>query len=308
MERPVFIGLDIAKRHLDLAVYPADSQQFPNDEAGIAAVVSYLQAFAPELIVCEASGGYERAVVAALLAAQLPVAVVNPRQVRDFAKATGQLAKTDRLDAQVLAHFAAVLQPTPRPVPDALTQHLDGLVTRRRQLVAILTAERLRLAQASSDLRPRIHAHIRWLEHDLATLDDDLDHLIQQSPVWRINEALLRSIPGIGPVIARTLLAELPELGTLNRKQIAALAGVAPFSRESGTWRGRQMIAGGRASVRAALYMGAVVAMRYNLAIRTFYERLVGSGKPKKLALTACMRKLLLICHAVLRQQVAWSP
>ena len=242
-----------------------------------------------------------------LAAVALPVVVANPRQVRDFAKATGQLAKTDRLDAQLIALFAERVHPHPRPLPDAVLQQLEALMTRRRQLLDMLTAEGNRLEHAAAPIRREITRHIRWLERRIAAVDRDLDDTIQKSPAWRAKENLLRTVPGIGPVVSRTLLADLPELGRLNRKQIAALVGVAPLARDSGTLRGKRVVWGGRAPVRAVLYMGALVATRRNPALRAFYRRLLGAGKPKKVALIACMRKLLTILNAMMRTNTTWQ-
>jgi transposase len=272
-------------------------------------VVERLQALQPELIVLEPTGGYERLLVAALAQAGLPVAVVNARQVRDFAKATGRLAKTDALDAQVLAHFADAVHPTPRPLPDAQTQELEAVLERRRQLVGMRTAERNRLHTAPKAVRAGIKAHITWLDGELQTIDGELDGMIQMSPLWREQEDLLRSVPGIGPVVALTLLAELPELGRLDRRKLAALVGVAPLNRDSGSLRGKRTIWGGRGQVRSTLYMATLTAIRYNPVIRAFYQRLCAAGKPKKTALTACMRKLLTILHAILMRRTPWrSP
>jgi transposase len=257
--------------------------------------------------VLEATGGREGPAVAALAAAGLPVAVVNPRQVRDFARAIGQLAKTDVLDAQVLAHFAQVIHPTPRPLPDEQAQELTALMARRRQLIQMQTAERQRLDTALPRVRSQIQRHLAWLEAELADLDQSLHNQVQASPVWRERENLLRSVPGIGPTTALTLLAELPELGQLDRKAIAALVGVAPLSCESGTWRGRRIVWGGRARVRTALYMATLVASRHNPRIAAFYGRLCAAGKPKKVALIACMHKLLTILNAIVRQGSPWS-
>jgi transposase len=259
------------------------------------------------LIVLEATGGFERKVTRALAGAELPVVVVNPRQVRDFAKATGRLAKTDRLDAEVLAHFGETVRPALRPLPDDVLLELRALIARRRQITAMIVAERNRLTGASKTVRKRIDAHIRWLEAELDRADKDLDHSIRQSPIWQENQDLLKSVPGVGPVISRTLLAELPELGRLNRKQIAALVGVAPLNRDSGTLKGRRTVWGGRATVRAALYMAALVATRRNSVIQTFYKRLRNAGKAPKAALVACMRKLLTILNAMIKHRTRWS-
>ena len=302
-----FVGIDVAKADFVVASRPDPaSWTATNDAAGIARTLERLRALQPGLIVLEATGGYETALVAALVAGGLPVVVANPRQVRDFGKATGQLAKTDQLDAHILALFAERVQPTPRPLPDAALLELDALITRRRQLVDMLTAEHNRLTHASPAIRRNIGQHIRWLERRVADVDRDLDDRIQKSPVWRAKENLLRTVPGIGPVVSRTLLAELPELGHLNRKQIAALVGVAPLARDSGTLRGKRLVWGGRAPVRAALYMSALVGARRNVVIRAFYRRLVTAGKPKKVALTACMRKLLTILNAMVRSNTVW--
>jgi transposase len=302
-----YVGIDVAKAQLDVAVRPTGIQWVAtNDEEGISALVARLQTLQPTLVVLEATGGREVPVTVALVAAGLPVAVVNPRQVRDFARAIGQLAKTDALDAQVLARFAEVVRPTPRPVPDAQAQELSALLARRRQLVAMLTAERQRLDTALPAVRRHIQRHITWLAQELADVDRTLRDLVRASSVWREQENLLRGVPGIGPTTAFTLLAELPELGRLSRKEIAALVGVAPLNCESGTLRGRRVVWGGRARVRTALYMAALVATRHNPVIRAFYQRLCATGKPKKVALVACMHKLLLILNAILRQRTPW--
>jgi len=303
----VFVGIDVAKAQLDIALRPTgEGWTVTNDEPGIATLVTRLQEIAPQLIGLEATGGYQRAVVAALAAAALPIVVVNPRQVRDFAKATGQLAKTDGLDARAVAHFAEAVRPTPRPVPDAQTEELRALLARRRQLIAMRTAEHNRLEHAPHRLRADIEAHIAWLDQRVAALDNDLDTTLRASPVWRERETLYRSVPGIGPVCARTLMLDLPELGTLSRQRIAALVGVAPFHRDSGTLRGSRTTWGGRAHVRAVLYMSTLVAVRYNPVLKRFYERLRTAGKVAKVALTACMRKLLTILNAMATHQKPW--
>ncbi len=302
-----FVGVDIAKADVVVALRPtAETWTAPNDDAGVRATVDRLAPLRPALIVVEAMGGYETRLVAALAHAGLPVVVASPRQVRDFAKGTGQLTKTDRLDAQVLALFAERVRPEPRPLPDAALQALDALLTRRRQLLERLIAERQRLAHARPPIRRSLTEHIRWLERRLGDVDRDLDQAVQTSPVWRAQEDLLRRAPGVGRVVSRTLLAELPELGTLSRKRIAALVGVAPLARDSGTLRGRRLVWGGRASVRVALYMATLVASRRNPVIRAFYTRLVAAGKLKKVALIAGMRKLLTILNAMLRTNTPW--
>jgi transposase len=304
---PAFIGIDVAKAELVIAIRPSgDRWAVDNDESGIQKLVQQLRRHGPALIVLEATGGYERAAVAALAAARLPVVVANPRQARDFARATGQLAKTDQIDAETLALFAERVRPEPRALPDEAAQALDALLTRRRQVLEMLVAERNRLEHALPAVRRGITQHIRWLERQLEDVDRDLDASIQSSPVWRAQENLLRSVPGVGPILSRTLIGELPELGTLPRKQIAALAGVAPLARDSGTIKGKRLVWGGRAPVRAALYMAALVGTRCNPVLRAFYRRLLAAGKPKKVALTACMRKLLIILNAMMRTNTTW--
>lgn len=305
---PIFIGIDVSKARLDVAMRPTgDSDSAANDELGIKALVRRLAPMKPALIVLEATGGLERPVTRALASAELPVVVVNPRQVRDFAKATGQLAKTDSIDAVVLARFAEAVRPAVRPLPDEVTLELRALIARRRQITEMIVAESNRLSGASKALKKRIDAHIRWLQAELGRADKDLDQSIGQSPIWCENQDLLKSVPGIGPIVSRTLLAELPELGELNRKQIAALVGVAPFNRDSGKLKGRRAIWGGRATVRAALYMAALVASRRNAVIRVFYKRLRAAGKAPKVALVACMRKLLTILNAMIKHKTRWS-
>jgi transposase len=305
---PCFVGIDVAKAQLDIAVRPSGERwAVPNDADGVVTLVERMQALHPTLIVLEATGGLERVATAALATAGLPVVVVTPRQARDFARATGQLAKTDALDARILAHFADVIRPTPRPLPDAQTQELRALLGRRQQLIGMRTAEQNRLLGTSGRLQADIAAHITWLTARLATLDDDLETLLRASPLWRDNDDLLQSAPGIGPVCARTLLLELPELGTLTRQQIAALVGVAPLNCDSGTLRGRRKIWGGRAHVRTVLYMGTLVATRHNPRIKAFYERLLAGGKVKKVALTACMHKFLTILNAMLKHRTPWQ-
>ena len=310
MEHSHFVGIDVSKAHLDVHVRPtAEAFRVSHDEAGISALIERLGPTAPAVIVLEATGGYEVTVAATLASAGLPVAVVNPRQVRDFARATGQLAKTDTLDARVIALFAEAVRPAPRPVPDEQAQALRELIARRRQLVDMLGAEqnRRRLLH-DRRLQRHVDAHIAWLEEALRRLDRDLTTLIRSTPVWRETEDLLRSVPGIGPVTACTLIADLPELGRLDRRRIAALAGLAPFARDSGAFRGRRMIGGGRAHIRRVLYMATLTAIKHNPAIRAFYLRLVAAGRPGKLALTAAMRKLLTVLNAMLRDRRPWQP
>ena len=304
----LFVGVDVAKAHLDIAVRPTGAQwRAANDEAGIAGVVAALQKLAPTLVSLEASGGWEQPLVLALGVAQIPTAVLNPRQVRDFAKATGQLAKTDEIDARVLAHFGDALRPDVRALPDAQSQALAALVARRQQIVAMLTAEKHRLGPAAAAVRARIRAHIAWLQNELDALNTDLDRMIQDHPEWSGQQKLLKSVPGVGRVLALTLVAGLPELGKLNRRDIAHLVGVAPLNRDTGQRRGKRMIWGGRAHVRAVLYMATLVATRYNPTIHAFYERLCKAGKAKKVALTACMRKLLTILNTMTHNQTPWK-
>ena len=305
---PIFIGIDVAKDRLDVNLQPSgESFHVARDEPGLAELVRRLLPRGVELIALEATGGYEVVVAATLATAGLPVAVVNPRQIRDFARATGRLAKTDALDAHTIAVFAATVRPAARPVAEAQARLLGELVARRRQLVDMLGAEqnRRRLIEQPV-LRQRLDAHIRWLERALHDLESDIDSTVRSSPLWRATEDLLRSVPGIGPITAHTLIADLPELGRLDRRKIAALVGVAPINRDSGTLRGRRMIAGGRAPVRHVLYMATLSAIRHNAVIAAFYQRLRQAGRPGKLALTAAMRKLLVILNAILRDQRPW--
>lgn len=305
----VFVGIDVSKSRLDVSSRPSGEKfSATNDEAGIAGLAVRLKDLAPTLVIIEATGGYQTAVVAALACEKLPVAVVNPRQVRDFAKATGKLAKTDSLDAAILAHFGEALRPEPKPLEDEEAAELGALLARRRQVVEMITAETNRMAQSRGAMRTRIKSHINFLRHELAEMNRDLDQTLRRSPVWREQDELLQSVPGVGRVLAATLLSELPELGRLNRKKVAALVGVAPLNRDSGTLHGRRHVTGGRASVRATLYMATLVATRWNPTIRAFYERLCAAGKLKKVALVACMRKLLTILNAMMRSNRSWSP
>jgi transposase len=306
MEATRYVGIDVSAATLDIAVHEGSVTQVRNDRTGITAVVKELQATSPALVVLEATGAYHREVTSALAAAGVPVAVVNPRQVRDFARSTGQLAKTDRLDATMLARFAAVVRPTPRPIPDEATQALAAILERRRQLVEMLTAEKNRLAVASKHVRPSVQQVIRALEKALGTTDDEVDRWIRSSPLWRQQEDLLRSMPGVGPQTARLLIAALPELGHLTRREIAALVGVAPLACDSGKMRGQRRCWGGRARIRAVLYMAAVAATRFNPVIRALYRRLRAKGKPAKLALTACMRRMLTILNAMAKTHQHW--
>jgi transposase len=307
MKNEVFVGLDVSKQHLDVAVRP-QSRHFVtlNNDRGIEQLVKRLAALKPRLIVLEASGGYEFLITAALAQAQLPVALINPQAVRKFAGATGKLAKTDKIDAQVLAHFAEALKPEPRPLPDQEQQLLKAALQRRIQVVKMIGQEKNRLEKTFIPaLTQDIQAHLTWLQQRLEQLDRDLNDQIRRSPLWR--DRLLQSIPGVGPVVARAVMAQLPEAGTLPAKKTVALVGVAPYNRDSGRFRGKRMIRGGRSHLRHMLYMAAVVAARFNPLIRPFYQRLLAAGKPKKLALTACMRKLVLIINAMLKNNQPWN-
>ena len=304
------VGIDVSKSELEVALLGSDTliDPVPNDPAGIARLVSRLESMAPARIVLEATGGYQYAVTLALAAAGLPVVVVNPRQVRDFARSMGQLAKTDRIDAAVLAEFAHRVRPPIRPVSDEDTAVLRALAVRRQQIVDMLVAEKNRRAMALRALRPRINKHIRTLERDLREIDRDIQTTIRSSTVWRETDDLLQSTPGIGPATSTMLITHLPELGSMDRRQVAALVGVAPMNRDSGTFRGRRMITGGRAPVRRALYMATLVAIRHNPAIAAYYQRLRAAGKQPKVAITACMRKLLTMLNAMARDRMLWNP
>ena len=308
-EQACFIGIDVSKATLDVAVRPAgEVWQAANTADGISQLVERLCALAPALIVLEPTGGLERRLTAELVAARLPVAVVNPRRPREFARSIGLLAKTDRLDAGLLARYAEQIRPEPRALADAELQDLEALVARRRQLVGLLVAERNRLHQARARVQPSIAALLETLTRQIAELDREIDQFLRSSPTWSQQNAVLRSVPGVGPMLASVLIAELPELGHLNRQRIAALTGVAPLNNDSGDRRGQRHIWGGRAKVRAALYMGTLVATRFNPVIRAFYQRLKLAGKPTKVALTACMHKMLTILNTMVRQQRTWTP
>jgi transposase len=304
-----YVGIDISKAAVAVATWPdAAAWTTTQAEADLSVLVGRLAALGPQLIVLEATGGYEALLAGQLAAAALPVVVVNPRQVRDFARALGQQAKTDPLDAHLLAQFGARVQPPARPLADAATQDLLAQVTRRRQVVDMLGAERNRLDLARPPVRPQLRKHIAWLERELATLDTAITAAIHQSPIWQAREDLLRSVPGIGPQTARILIAQLPELGTLSHRAVAALVGVAPFACDSGRHRGVRTIRGGRPAVRAPLYMATLTATRYNPIIAAFYRRLVAAGKPKKVALIAAMHKLLTLLNSIVRDRRPWTP
>ena len=308
MDAPIYVGIDVSKATLDVALLPTrETWQVTNDSLGIDALVERVAALGPALVVLEATGRYEAPCAASLASTGLPVAVVNPRQVRDFAKSTGRLAKTDALDAAVLALFVERVRPEPRPLPDAESEAFAAILSRRRQLITMLVSEKNRTQVAAPSVQKSIAKHVRWLEKELGGVDDDLHSAIRESVVWRAKDDLLRAIPGVGRVLATTLLVDLPELGRLSRREIAALVGVAPLNRDSGAFRGQRSVWGGRSTVRAALYMSALAAVRSNPPIKAFYERLVAAGKPKKVALVACMRKLLVTCNAVVRDGQPWS-
>jgi transposase len=304
-----FIGIDVSKDRLDVHVRPSDEAfAVARDGEGLAMLLERLGAIEPYLVVLEATGGFELTVAAALAAAGMPLAVVNPRQIRDFARATGQLAKTDALDAKVIARFAEAVRPDPRPVPDAQARALGELVARRRQIIEMMTAERNRRGQLTSRrLIKGVERLLAALQKELSELECEIGDGIRGTPAWRERDELLRSVPGVGDIVARTLIADLPELGRLDRKQIAALVGVAPLNRDSGKMRGKRTTWGGRAKVRSALYMAALVASRHNPVLATFYQRLVSAGKAKKLAITAVMRKLLTILNAMIRDHRPWQ-
>ena len=304
----VFVGIDVSKDWVDVAVRPTGAAwRAAQDEAGMNALVQQLHELHPRLVVLEATGGYETLLVVALGTAEVPVAVVNPRQVRDFARSQGKLAKTDLLDAAVIAQFGEVSDPVAQPLAPAAARELEALVARRRQVVQMRVAEQQRRQRALPVVQRRIDRVLAVLELELQDIDKDLTDRLRESPLWRERENLLRSVPGVGPALTFALLAGLPELGSMTRKQVAALVGVAPLSRDSGKLRGQRTCWGGRANVRTALYMPALVAVRHNPVLRAFYERLLAAGKPKKVALTACMRKLITILNAMLKHQIPWA-
>jgi transposase len=304
----VFIGVDVSKDNLDVAVGPSgESMRFANSEDGIALLADFIKPQTPALVLFEATGGWEMNAVRFLAAKRLPLVVINPRQVRDFAKATGQLAKTDAIDARILARFAEAVRPEVRPLKPLELQKLEALNNRRRQIVEMITIERNRLVTAPEWIRPDIEELIAILRKRLDAINRDLNQLIRKSPLWREKDKILQSVPGVGPVMAMTLLADLPELGALNRKQIAALVGVAPLNCDSGMYQGKRKIWGGRAAIRSVLYMCALTAIRCNPVIREFYQRLRQAGKLPKVAITACMRKILVILNAMMRSRTCWQ-
>lgn len=305
----LFVGIDVSKATLDVHIRPTGEHlSFTNDEVGVADLTKGLKRLRPSLVLMEATGGMEVHVVAALGVQNLPVVVINPRQVRDFARATGELAKTDRIDASVLSLFAERLRPEVRPLPDEATRDFEARLTRRRQVLEMLVAEKQRVATARPAVAKPIRAHIKYLERQLTEIDEDLKQTIAKSPLWRAKDDLLRSFKGVGPVFSRTILAELPELGQLNRKQIAKLVGVAPLAYDSGKFRGQRHIWGGRPHVRSVLYMATLAAIRFNPVITSYYQHLTSQGKPRKVAVVACMRKTIVILNAMVRTGKAWSP
>ena len=304
----VYTGIDVSKEFLDIAVLPSgERKRYGNDEAGIGKLTARLKKLSPVLVVMEPTGGLEMPLAAALTLEGVKIAVVNARQVRDYARATGKLAKADKIDALVMAEFASVIKPPVREFRDEETAEIKSIMSRRRQLLEMLTAEKNRLAIARKILKPKILSHIEWLKKEIADLDNELRQRIEDSPIWRVKDNLLQSIPGVGKVLSATLLAELPELGKLNRRQIAALVGVAPYNRDSGKMRGKRSVWGGRVSVRSVLYMATLVSTRFNPVITSFYQRLLEKGKAKKVAIVACMRRLLIIMNAILKTQKAWN-
>jgi transposase len=303
----IHVGIDVAKDRLDVVLRPTGEYlELQNSDTDIRKLIGRLGKEDLDLVVLEATGGLEQRAAAALALAGLPVAIVNPRQVRDFAKAVGRLAKTDRIDAAVLAHFAEAVRPEPRPLADEQAKDLSAIVLRRRQVLGMITAETNRLSTAPKDVKRRIESHLRWLRKELERVNAELEQRVRNSSLWREKDELLQSVPGVGAVLSVTLLAELPELGSLDRRSLAALVGVAPMNRDSGTLRGVRTTWGGRSGVRATLYMATVCATRPNLVIREFYKRLVAAGKPTKVAITACMRKLLAILNAMIKHRTPW--
>jgi transposase len=307
MNSEAYVGVDVSKALLDVKVLPSnETQQFSNDDAGIKKLIKFLKKIDPALIVFESTGGLEMPAVSSLTENHLPVVIINPRQVRDFAKATGRLAKTDLIDADTIARFARDIRPEVRPLKDEYTQLLSALNTRRSQIVDMLVAEKNRLHTAPKSSIKSIQEHIQWLERSLKDINKDIDKTIKKSPMWRENDKILQSFSGVGPVVSASLLCDLPELGTLNRKKIATLVGVAPLNCDSGRFRGRRRIKGGRANVRRKLYMAAVASIRHNPMMKDFYDRLIDAGKPPKLVLTACMRKILTILNAMMKNRTYW--
>ncbi len=307
--KQTFVGIDVAKKELEVSIRPNGIQKsFPNTNEGISQLFAFLTSFTPSLVVLEATGGLEIEVVNALVNGSLPVVVVNARQIRNFAKAVGVLAKTDRIDADIIAHFAEAVKPEIRPLKDEQAQKLHALNVRHRQLVQMISAEKNRLSQSPKWTRKTIQAHIDWLTRELRRIDKEISHLIKNSPIWREKDAILQSFKGVGSVTSSVLLAALPELGTLTARKISALAGVAPLNRDSGRFRGKRFVWGGRKEVRCALYMATLSAIRFNPTIKSFYQRLIHAGKPRKVAMTACMRKTLVILNSMIKHMTHWQP
>ena len=308
MDKQNYIGIDVAKDSMEVAVHEGKEHwNFANDEAGLAKLIKKMKRLSPSLIVLEATGGYEITVAAELQSNGFQVAVVNPRHIRDFARSVGILAKTDILDAKVIARFAATVQPTPRALPTEETQRLGVIIMRRKQVIAMLIAEKNRLHKADPAVRERIKVHVSWLKQELDDINKELKQMVQDNPEWKEKDEIMQSVPGVGPNLSITLLSDFPELGSLNRKQTAALGGVAPFNRDSGMQRGKRAIWGGRDIVRTATYMAAFVAIRFNPLLKSFFDRLIAAGKPRKVALVACMRKLLCILNAMLKNRTPWN-
>lgn len=305
----IFVGIDVSKAWLDVAVHEqAETVRVSNNEAGLVTLLEHLKKLKPSLVVLEATGGFEMLAVAELSHAKMPVVVSNAKRVREFARATGRLAKTDKLDAKVLAHFAAAVRPPVRALQTEQEEQLTALLTRRRQVLDMLTMEKNRVVTVRGKMLLEMEAHIQWLSKSLKDLDKEIEDFVEGTPVWKEKDALLQSVPGVGPVTSATMLGMLPELGLLNRQEIAALVGVAPVNKDSGKKQGRRRVYGGRADVRSVLYMAALAAKKFNPVIRKFYERLIQHGKEKKVALTACMRKLLVILNAMMHSQQPWRP
>lgn len=303
-----FVGIDVAKDSMEVMVHESSKRwNFMNDESGLHKLIAKMKRLSPCLIVLEATGGYENTVATGLQCKGFSVAVINPRQIRDFARSIGTLAKTDILDARVIAHFAAKIQPPPRILPTEEAKRLGAILMRRRQVVTLLTAEKNRLLQANPAVRERVKNHVTWLKQELSDISKELKQMVQDDPEWKEKDKIIQSVPGVGPILSITLLADFPELGTLNRKQIAALGGVAPFNRDSGKMRGKRTIWGGRGVVRTATYMAAFAAIRCNPLLTSFFNRLVAAGKPRKVALVACMRKLICILNAMLKNRTRWT-
>jgi transposase len=305
----VYIGIDLSKKFLDIGEYPANRQwRLPNDAQGLSQLLTELQKIKPSLIVMEASGGLEHSVAEKLDEAKFKVAILNPRQVRNFAKAKGYLAKTDAIDAQVLAQYGKTMMPPVRPLPNKITRKIQSMISRRQQLVGMIVAEKNRLKQSPDDLIELIEDHIAWMSNQLSELNNEIESMIKHRKVWSKKMDLLQTVPGVGPKLGATLVAHLPELGQLSHKQIASLVGVAPFNRDSGRWTGKRQIWGGRGQVRTMLYMATLSAIKYNDVIKSFYVRLKAAGKPSKVAHVACMRKLLVFLNAMVQSDQPWQP